>query len=338
MRKKYFYLLIFFLIFSYNPSIIYSQGADEVLMSKAGARFDEGQQLEENKLNKSAIVKYNESIDLYLKLIREYPKSSLLPKAYYKIGVIYSDYIKNYRYAVKYCLELFEKFPETKEGKYGLFLTAFHYDNSLKNKDTAILYYRLFLKMYPEDKDSIEHLSESARILLDASENSLSIEEIIKNKKKVEKNNYDSLSAEDTAGVYAQVYVVIADTGKNYFELRKKMFDLRKTSGMKIDTLYRGYIKKKNLIAFPENYENDPDYAGLYFPRREESEFLSLEYVNYYMGKNFSFENAGNTMTIAIVSGVFFDKSDAEENLKIIKAAEKKAFILKGKVYLGCMH
>lgn len=130
---------------------------------------------------------------------------------------------------------------------------------------------------------------------------------------------------------------MIADTGRNYFELRKKMFRLSSALNIPIDTMGREYNNKKNLIAFPETDE-DPDYAGVYFPRRYFTDFLSLEYVNYYTRKDFDFENKENKMTIAIVVDVIKKDNDAKTLLEKVKKFENKAFILKGVMYQGCMH
>jgi len=79
----------------------------------------------------------------------------------------------------------------------------------------------------------------------------------------------------------ATYFVLVADTGKDYSSLRRKMFDLRNTLKISIDTMGRIYNKKKNLIALPDN-DKDEIYAGEYFPRRFPSEKLSLEYLNFY--------------------------------------------------------
>ena len=80
---------------------------------------------------------------------------------------------------------------------------------------------------------------------------------------------------------YMNAYIVVSDTSQNYFELRQKMLNLNEKLKTEIDTMGRGFNKKKNLICLPENDE-DEIYAGDYFPRRYPSETLSLEYLIYY--------------------------------------------------------
>ncbi len=58
------------------------------------------------------------------------------------------------------------------------------------------------------------------------------------------------------------------------------MNKLSKGLSIKVDMMNPSYNKSKNLIASPTNYE-DELYAGEYFPRRELSDFLSLEYLNF---------------------------------------------------------
>lgn len=128
----------------------------------------------------------------------------------------------------------------------------------------------------------------------------------------------------------ATYYFVIADTNSNYSILCHKMFNLQKQYHLTIDSLGRLYIKKKNLIALPENDE-DELYAGQYFPRRYPSDFLSLEYLDFYAQKP-------SNKTIALMAGIFETKHSADSVLAIIKPIERNSFILKAKIYIGCMH
>lgn len=128
----------------------------------------------------------------------------------------------------------------------------------------------------------------------------------------------------------ATYYVVIADTGLNYNFLFEKLGALSKNTTISIDLMGRNYDKKKNLIALPEDDE-DEIYAGDYFPRRFPSEFLSLEYLDFYQ------DNAGEK-TIALVAGIFEEEKDAKNLLSRLKKFESKAFQLKSEMYIGCMH
>lgn len=136
---------------------------------------------------------------------------------------------------------------------------------------------------------------------------------------------------------YAIYYVIIADTGKDYYSLQNKMLTLHKSMHIKIDTMGRYFNKKKNLIALPDN-DSDEIYAGSYYPRREPSENLSLEYLDYYTKNgNFSF-NEGKDRTIALVRGIYGEKQVADSALIVLKQQEGEAFEIKANIYVGCMH
>ncbi|NHA08021.1 hypothetical protein G7092_29745 [Mucilaginibacter sp. HC2] len=128
---------------------------------------------------------------------------------------------------------------------------------------------------------------------------------------------------------YADYYIVVADTGLNYNELRSKMFDLKKSLNIPIDTMGRSYNKAKDLIALSDKDE-DEIYAGEYYPRRSVSDFLSLEYLNQY-------KSDAKEKTIALVRGIYENKTSADSAL-LAMGQSKPAFAFKAKVYIGCMH
>lgn len=79
--------------------------------------------------------------------------------------------------------------------------------------------------------------------------------------------------------------------------------------------------------------ESDEDeiYAGSYFPRRFPSENLSIEYLEFY-------DDKADSLTFALVSGIYETKSKADSALKAMKKFEPNAFLLKSRIYIGCMH
>jgi len=137
-------------------------------------------------------------------------------------------------------------------------------------------------------------------------------------------------SATENAQVddYADYYVVIADTGLNYTSLRDEMLNLQRVSNVPIDTMDRTYNKAKNLIALPDNYE-DEMYAGDYYPRRTPSKTLSLEYLNMY-------KDDAKGKIIALVAGIFESSNSADSALSNIKLPG--SFKLKAHIYQGCLH
>ena len=131
---------------------------------------------------------------------------------------------------------------------------------------------------------------------------------------------------------YMDAYLVVADTSQDYFALRREMFDLSHKCQIPIDTLDRGYDTTKNMICLPENYE-DEVYAGEYFPRRAPTVSFSLEYLAYY-----SDSVIASDKTIALVAAIADSQEAADALLRKIQQYIMHAFILRTKIYMGCMH
>jgi len=123
---------------------------------------------------------------------------------------------------------------------------------------------------------------------------------------------------------------VVADTNVNYYTLHQKMFGLSEQLAIPIDTLGRTFDSSKNLIALPENDE-DELFAGDYYPRRFPSTTLSLEYLNLY-------EPTAGEKTVALVTGIFETQASADSALAMLKTAERNSFTVKANMYTGCIH
>jgi len=137
-------------------------------------------------------------------------------------------------------------------------------------------------------------------------------------------------TADDDTLNYATYYLVIVDTGQNYYPLRDKMYALNHTLNWPIDTMGRYYNVKKNEIVLPDDDE-DEIYRGEYFPRRSPSAFLSMEYYNVYSEHTTS-------SNIALVANICETKATADSSLAVFKPQCGHAFVLKARVYVGCMH
>lgn len=135
---------------------------------------------------------------------------------------------------------------------------------------------------------------------------------------------------ETTDENYATYFVVVADTSQDYTMLHQKMFVLNRKFDIPIDTMGRYYNKSKNLIALPDNAE-DEIYAGDYFPKRFPTENLSLEYLDFY-------QSQAGEKTIALVTGIYETEKSADSALTILKKTEKKVFKIKANIYVGCTH
>lgn len=140
----------------------------------------------------------------------------------------------------------------------------------------------------------------------------------------------DTSSMDTDALDYASYYILILDTGYNYYQLDKKMYTLSKALSLPVDTANRYYDEEKQEIVLSEN-DDDEMYRGQYFPRRFPSIALSLEYLDVYM------EHASGK-SLALLSGIFEHKPGADSALQAIKSAVPAAFVLPARVYVGCMH
>jgi hypothetical protein len=140
--------------------------------------------------------------------------------------------------------------------------------------------------------------------------------------------NADTSDISEQLDAYADYYVVIADTGLNYYSLRDKMFELNRATGIAIDTMDQYYDEQKDLIKLPNNYD-DEILAGQYVIRRDPSKTLSLEYLD-------SYKINSNKKMIALVTGIYENKSGADSALKALQPIS--AFSIKSKIYIGCIH
>ncbi|PLW94282.1 MAG: hypothetical protein C0592_03495 [Marinilabiliales bacterium] len=143
-----------------------------------------------------------------------------------------------------------------------------------------------------------------------------------------ENNNSDTIQIGDED--FATYFIVVADTGVDYYVLRKMMMKIKKKHKMEIDTMGRYYDEDKGMIVLPENDE-DEIYAGDYFPRRMPSETLSLEYLDLYQRK------AGER-TIALVCGIYENENSADSLQKTIKKTAPGSFVIETEMFIGCLH
>jgi hypothetical protein len=149
----------------------------------------------------------------------------------------------------------------------------------------------------------------------------------------VDRNLHDSLYGDNDETYFNEIdtfYIVVADTGNDYYKLRDQMLHVSKTTNLVIDTLGRYYNESKDLIMLPDNDE-DEIYRGDYYPRRFPSDNLSLEYLTLY-------KPVSGDKTIAFVIGIFETKQSADSARQSILNFQPKTFVLKSEIYTGCMH
>lgn len=133
----------------------------------------------------------------------------------------------------------------------------------------------------------------------------------------------------DTAQ-FATVYMVVIETGQDYNRLSSIMHMLSSKLHIPIDTLNRYYNAVKKEVVLADNDE-DEMYRGEYFPRRDASASLSIEMYKYYV-------DAPALEPMALVAGIYGKEGAANYALTQIKPYVAYAKVVKGKIYMGCMH
>ncbi|WP_207535643.1 hypothetical protein [Desertivirga arenae] len=129
---------------------------------------------------------------------------------------------------------------------------------------------------------------------------------------------------------WAEYYVLMADTGQNYQPLQKAMKEVSHLTNIKIDTLNRSFRADKNLIALADDDE-DEMYAGDYFPRRFQGNFLSIEYLSSYL-------DDAPEKTMVLIAGIYDNKASADSAFQVISSKGVKVQNRKTKMFIGCLH
>lgn len=147
----------------------------------------------------------------------------------------------------------------------------------------------------------------------------------------IEKNDsYVATSNHDELTETAIFYIVVNDTGLDYYQLRKQLFEIHDKNGQEIDTLGRYYNPSKKLIVLPDT-DDDELYRGDYYPRRFPSKSLSLEYLTLYTPDALD-------KTIALVSGIYDNKLQADSAKNAFLTYQPKTFVVQANMYVGCLH
>lgn len=125
-------------------------------------------------------------------------------------------------------------------------------------------------------------------------------------------------------------FLVIADTSIDYSSIRLNVSKLLVKYNIEFDSLGRVYDPQVDSIILPRNSE-DEIFAGQYIYRRFPSNTVSIEYLNVYQSKS-------QSKTFAMVVGIFEDFEQAKSTANTIITDFPKSYILKSRIYIGCMH
>jgi gamma-glutamylcyclotransferase (GGCT)/AIG2-like uncharacterized protein YtfP len=129
---------------------------------------------------------------------------------------------------------------------------------------------------------------------------------------------------------YQMYYAVLADTGRDYASLRTTMFRIAKELNHPIDTMERYFDEATKELKLAED-SDDELYAGYYFPRRFEGNFLSIEYLYLY-------DKKANSNTMAVVAGSFLNRNSADSLCRKMKPITPKSIVVMFWEYDGCIH
>jgi len=127
-----------------------------------------------------------------------------------------------------------------------------------------------------------------------------------------------------------ELFVTIADTGREYHPLDVRMYQLAEAFHAEVDTLGRYHDGARDSLILPFDNE-DALYAGQYFPRRYAGGALSIEYLD-------RFDRSAAPRTYALVTGLWSTEHEADSALTMHRVSAPKAYKLKARVYQGCMH
>ena len=125
-------------------------------------------------------------------------------------------------------------------------------------------------------------------------------------------------------------YLVIADTAQNYNSIRSQVAILSTKYNIEFDSLGRIFDSQIDSIILPRNAE-DEIYSGQYLHRRFPSNSSSIEYLSAY-------QTHSSHNTFALVAGIFDDFKKATDAALLITSDFPKLYILKTRIYTGCMH
>jgi TolA-binding protein len=110
--------------------------ADEKLMQL-------GREMEENE-------KFEEAIDYYAKLVKQYPESPLAPEALHNEGKVYANGIRDYDKAVATFNQVIKSYPNSAYAAPSQFMIGFVYANSAMDTANARAAYEKFRTMFPD--------------------------------------------------------------------------------------------------------------------------------------------------------------------------------------------
>ena len=94
--------------------------------------------------------KYDDAVELFERLLEEFPQSEKSPDAYYALGVLYQDRTKDFSKAIESYKKLYEAYPDHPTAPNALFMIGFLQHNEMKDTAAAKATYESFIERYPD--------------------------------------------------------------------------------------------------------------------------------------------------------------------------------------------
>ena len=93
---------------------------------------------------------FEDAINAYEKLVKNYPENQFAAEALYKLGILYANNLKKFDESVQAYRKLLEKYPDSEWAVQSQFMIGYRYANDLKDLDQAKVEYEKFLEKYPD--------------------------------------------------------------------------------------------------------------------------------------------------------------------------------------------
>lgn len=90
------------------------------------------------------------AVDLYSRIVDNYPENELALKADFSIADIYKNNIKDYDKAIKHYKIIENKYPNSEKTPNALFMIGYIFANEVKDMQKAKEAYNYFIKQYPD--------------------------------------------------------------------------------------------------------------------------------------------------------------------------------------------
>jgi len=93
--------------------------------------------------------KFTEALGAYEVLLKEYPTGKYGAEALYRMGLLYSNNLHDFRKSLEVYRRIIERYPESKFTPQAQFMIGYLHANELREYDKAREAYNTFLQKYP---------------------------------------------------------------------------------------------------------------------------------------------------------------------------------------------